>query len=907
MKKITFLKAVFLCLLMGNASSSVFQTSLGSIQENTNEALPASYNFKEYVFAEPDDQGSCLGTINNSAIIEEVFLAQTHRHPIGHPLFFTIGFRPAVLQLAVTGTGLAPDVQVEGLLNGNSLGVLCLAGPTNLNATIDLETPNFDDYFSVTLPKDWMQDGLELTLTAGNENRVVSSEELKIGPYTEMNLVMVNMDVMDYNGAPHQWPVFDDFLQELASAIPASVVRFGTFPETLVFPEVIANNDTEQLVRLSSRNEMEANGIFSDGSINSIATLFLGNLHRSTGDYLSTVYFGNTLNLSPGGWGGGKSFVGFDYTDIFIHELGHALSLPHWGEGSFGNPNPNEYEFLYPYGGEDNDGGGRGQAWNFIQDVYEFVDPVCQYDEFGNLGKERSDCMQRNNACLGQRLDGPAPWDGYGDFSALAIHRYLVGASVQTGQVNDGQEVKDFQFNMQQGFPIVSLENGERVYERDALQPQELTFEEEFDLPGEEQLNQEVYLIYGSAHETQTQANIVYKPIKFTGTLPPVIDPTDPVTFAELQGETYLPYLYGTRDITLKLTYEDGSVLHAINPFHSYQRAPYTWGFHIWRDDVCNFSLVVPGDKNLVKVEVYKRPFCVRYSDIDTEGNINYAPHNITAENFMEDAVFQAEYEFGAPQVLGSNTIGNRVWHDLNQNGIEDANEEGIAGVSLVLWDDGDGDGIPDWMGFRGVVTTDEQGYYSFSGLGPGNYLVFVWSVDNWDAGQPLAGMTPIEIFVDDPNTDINLDNNGRPGNIGSWGLTDQDIVSGMITLTADGEPLDDGDREDCWFNFDPSGNMTIDFGFYFEGATVSVDELEDSAVKVYPNPFQNYIIIETALFSDHSLSIISTDGKVVLQSSLNSSSQKIDLQEMSAGIYVAVLKDRFGSIKWSKHLVRSN
>jgi len=28
--------------------------------------------------------------------------------------------------------------------------------------------------------------------------------------------------------------------------------------------------------------------------------------------------------------------------------------------------------------------------------------------------------------------------------------------------------------------------------------------------------------------------------------------------------------------------------------------------------------------------------------------------------------------------------IGNRVWNDLNANGIQDANEPGIAGVTVV-------------------------------------------------------------------------------------------------------------------------------------------------------------------------------------------------------------------------------
>lgn len=896
-----FLLASASCLFLTVMNLSG-QGSLGTIQDNTNPALPSSYNFQEYVFAEPDDQGNCLGITNETATIEEVFLAQTHRHTLDHPFFFTIGHRPALLQLAVTGAGAAPDVQVEGMLAGGSLGVLCLAGPATLASSIDLNAPSFEAYFSVTLPKSWVQDGLSLLITAGEQSRTISSEELKIGPYTEMNLVMYNMDVLDYNGGPHNSPIFDAFLQEMASAIPASTVRFGIFPETLVFPEIIANNDTEQLVRLNSRSAMAENGINSDGYINSIATLFLGNLHHSTGDYLSTVYFGNTLNLAPGGWGGGKSFVSPDYTDIFIHELGHALSLPHWGESAYDLENPNEYQFLYPYGGANDDGGGRGEAWNFIQDSYEFIDPTCQPGGQGNPGLERSDCMQRNNRCLEARTTAFGPWDGYGDFSALAIHRYLTGGAVRTGQVMDQQETKDFQFNMQNGFPVVSLEDGERLYTRDPLQEQELSFEEAFPLPGQEQIEQEVYLIYGSAHESQPQANIVYKPIRFSGTLPPILDPTDPATFALVNDPAYQPRFYRTLDITVKLTYEDGSELHLLNPHHSYARAPYTWGFHIWRDDVCNFSLVVPGDQALAKVEIYRRPFCVRGSGDDTAGNINYAPHNITAENFMDAAEFQTEYVFGAPPVLGSNTIGNRVWHDSNLNGIEDHGEEGIAGVSLVLWEDGDGDGIPDWMGFKGVAITDDEGYYSFSGLGPGNYLVFVWSVDNWGAGEPLNGMVPTGVYVEDPNSDINFDNNGRPGL--EWGLTNQDIVSGMITLTANGEPLNDGDREDDWFDFDPSGNMTIDFGFHLEGAT-STNEIDESQAKIYPNPFQDQLTILTPISADYSLSILNANGQEVSFQEFNGNRSQLPLAELPAGVYIALLKLSSGEVVLSRRLVK--
>ena len=69
-------------------------------------------------------------------------------------------------------------------------------------------------------------------------------------------------------------------------------------------------------------------------------------------------------------------------------------------------------------------------------------------------------------------------------------------------------------------------------------------------------------------------------------------------------------------------------------------------------------------------------------------------------------------------------------------------------------------DGIPDWQGFSGVQVTDEEGYYRFSGLEPGNYIVFVWQVDNWEEGQPLHGFQSTNGFVADADNDIDFDNN---------------------------------------------------------------------------------------------------------------------------------------------------
>ena len=116
-----------------------------------------------------------------------------------------------------------------------------------------------------------------------------------------------------------------------------------------------------QNLRLKNKKGVDVVG----GNVNAVMELFIGSFQKSTGDCLSTFYFDKTLNFADGGWGGGKSFVGPDQDGVFIHELGHALSLPHCGQGSYGASLPNDNNYFYPYGGEGSDGAGR--AGNLFQ------------------------------------------------------------------------------------------------------------------------------------------------------------------------------------------------------------------------------------------------------------------------------------------------------------------------------------------------------------------------------------------------------------------------------------------------------------------------------------------------------------------------------------------------------------
>lgn len=111
--------------------------------------------------------------------------------------------------------------------------------------------------------------------------------------------------------------------------------------------------------------------------------------------------------------------------------------------------------------------------------------------------------------------------------------------------------------------------------------------------------------------------------------------------------------------------------------------------------------------------------------------------------------------------------IGDRVWFDANRNGIQDAGEIGIAGVTVQLLDASDS--------VIGTAVTDGSGNYLFNGLCAGTYSVRVV-----DATLP-AGVVA---------TDVNAS--------GSTTANDSNPNPSTVVLPASN-----------------SSNLTIDFGYY--------------------------------------------------------------------------------------------
>ncbi|MBK8080311.1 MAG: T9SS type A sorting domain-containing protein [Saprospiraceae bacterium] len=231
------------------------------------------------------------------------------------------------------------------------------------------------------------------------------------------------------------------------------------------------------------------------------------------------------------------------------------------------------------------------------------------------------------------------------------------------------------------------------------------------------------------------------------------------------------------------------------------------------------------------------------------------------------------------PVSPGIVSIGNRIWNDLDQDGLQDPDEPGIPGVSLVIWSDSDGDDIPDWQGFGGVRVTDEDGYYSFTGLQPGNYVVFVWSVNNWGPGEPLANFKSTNGFQADANNDVDFDNNGS-------GNPFTDIMSGIVTLRSDEEPLNDGDPVNCYFDYDASGNNTVDFGFYNpDVSAVSGEIINDDWIQIFPIPVQNIFTIQGKKGVFH-IELYDSFGRMLRKIDANESFHTIDISSFPTGLY---------------------
>jgi uncharacterized repeat protein (TIGR01451 family)/fimbrial isopeptide formation D2 family protein len=115
--------------------------------------------------------------------------------------------------------------------------------------------------------------------------------------------------------------------------------------------------------------------------------------------------------------------------------------------------------------------------------------------------------------------------------------------------------------------------------------------------------------------------------------------------------------------------------------------------------------------------------------DSDGIGTPNISAVALDPTDTDPNPVVDLDQDFGYT-VLGHTTgdgmIGDRVWLDINSDGVQDPNEPGIPGLTVELY-------AADGVTLLATTTTGADGYYYFGGLDPDTYTVIV---------TPPAGLT---------------------------------------------------------------------------------------------------------------------------------------------------------------------
>ena len=133
------------------------------------------------------------------------------------------------------------------------------------------------------------------------------------------------------------------------------------------------------------------------------------------------------------------------------------------------------------------------------------------------------------------------------------------------------------------------------------------------------------------------------------------------------------------------------------------------------------------------------------------------------------DVFLNADFGY-QPTGAATGSIGDVVWFDANADGVQDANEPGIGGVTVALIKDTNGNGA--WDAGESIIatdTTDAAGGYLFQGLplddgdGDADYIVLVT-----DTNHVVDGLT--QTFDSDgvgtPNRSAVALSGGSPSNL---------------------------------------------------------------------------------------------------------------------------------------------
>lgn len=383
--------------------------------------MPSPRNSLLSIFA----AGLCSSLLAPAAVsIDAVYFGQSHVLKPDNANFGLVSSRDALIKVHVVDptTPTSPTVEAVLTLDGQNL-TLPLTGPPNLPASIPdglgVVQHTYSDSFTAIIPAAWVQPGLDITVNAGTESEVFNN--LEIGAPTKV--IMTMFDVQYFADTSGDYPA--GWQDELEAKWPVAEIELRRLPHVVFRELVIPPRSGVAAARVSSPSDyFEQTGLNFDGE-QAAALAWNGALKRAAGrQNRLSLYYINIYNVGAGGQAGGFSGVGNGTSvGILHHELGHSLSLPHWGNSA-----------SYPYKGDMHGISApanfnethAGPAWAFDLPSQQFIPPTVQANNVGGhpVGTYKVDPMQGGGS--GWQEPGYL-MNHFSDYSMNQMRNYLEG------------------------------------------------------------------------------------------------------------------------------------------------------------------------------------------------------------------------------------------------------------------------------------------------------------------------------------------------------------------------------------------------------------------------------------------------------------------------------------------------
>lgn len=362
--------------------------------------------------------------------IDTVYFAQTHVLEPGNPLFKLVSGREALIKahIVVEGDKAAPVVTAT-LSLGDARSTMVLSGPPVLPASIPngpgIVQHSYENTFTGIIPKEWVQPGLSVTVKAADAERVL--ENLTIGAPNKMVMNMYDLDF--FISRPGNYPA--GWEQEFAAKLPFSELEIRRVPD-IVLPEIVVMpRGGHPALRVSSSTEYRdiTGEAYTEGRTE--GKEWMKALRDASGKVGNNrLHYGNVYGAGGGGLASiGGLFAAGDGTNagVLIHEVGHTVRLPHWGQtNSYPYWRPLGYPYIGSMYGIDPRRGNdvhTGPTWAFDLPTRTFLPATVQAGS-SNAGYYQKDPMQGGGLSRG---DQPAGFllNFFSDYSVWHMMDYL--------------------------------------------------------------------------------------------------------------------------------------------------------------------------------------------------------------------------------------------------------------------------------------------------------------------------------------------------------------------------------------------------------------------------------------------------------------------------------------------------